>query len=98
MYYVLFFYLYIFQQIDKGPEVSEVNSRFIELWQGIEHAGGPGGWIRNGEVSRESYLGVIIPLLYPGDQWEQWSLEMVEHRSGGDLRAEHMNNETVDKR
>ncbi len=32
------------------------------------------------------------------DQWEQWSLGTVEHRSSGDLGAEHGNDDTVDKR
>ncbi len=33
-----------------------------------------------------------------GDQREQWSLETVEHMSGGVLGAEHRTDETVDKR
>ncbi len=32
----------------------------------LSNAASPDEWIRNGEVSRESYLWVINPLLYPG--------------------------------
>ncbi len=56
------------QQIDKGHRgkwnQQPVYCTMAGKWS---NAASPGEWIRNGEVSRESYLWVINPILYTGE-------------------------------
>ncbi len=82
----------ICQQTDKGHR-GKLNQPPV-YWTKAgkwSNAASPGEWIRNGEVSRESYLWETNPLLYPGVPVGE-----LELRDCGALEAEHRN-ETVDK-